>query len=92
MMKILNITNNSTYLCTLSHEEMKLITGNKLDFRDLEQMNKLEKEIELIKFNRLCSDYDINSVKNAINSLESAVKFLNNKKESLEHINYIKVS
>lgn len=90
-MKIINITNKDTYLCSLTYEEMKLITGDKIYLKDFQELLRNEIDIDLFKFNKLPSNYDLSRVDNAIQSLESAVKFLNNKKESLNYINSLKV-
>lgn len=89
-MQIVNITNKGTYLCSLTYDEIKLITGDKFVRRDFEELLNNEMEIDLFKFNKLPSRYDLNAVQNAVNNLESAIKFLNNKKDSLEYINSIR--
>ncbi|MFY4844617.1 hypothetical protein ACOTVP_08770 [Aliarcobacter butzleri] len=90
-MKILNITNGSSnFLCTLTYEEMKLITGGKLYSDEFKSICNSNKDIDLSLFNKLPLDYDIRNVNQAINNLEGAIKFLNNKKESLEYINSLK--
>ena len=90
-MQIINITKKGTCLCSLTLEEIRLITGGKLYNSDFKELLNNETEIDLFKFNKLPAEYDLNEVGNAVKSLESAIKFLNNKKESLEYINSIKV-
>lgn len=90
-MQIINITKKETYLCSLTYDEIKLITGGKLYGRDFKELLNNEISIDLFKFNKLPAKYDLNEVENAVRSLESAIKFLNNKKESLEYINSMKV-
>ncbi|MCT7637037.1 hypothetical protein [Aliarcobacter butzleri] len=90
-MKIINITSKETYLCSLSSAEVRLITGGKFFYSDFKELLNNEIDIDLSKFNKLPAKYDLNDVENAVRSLESAIKFLNNKKESLEYINSIKV-
>ena len=90
-MKIINITNKDTYLCSLTYEEMKLITGDKIYLKDFQELLRNEIDIDLFKFNKLPSNYDLSRVDNAIQSLKSAVEFLNNKKESLNYMNSLKV-
>ena len=90
-MKILNITDNSkTFLCTLTYDEIKLITGGKMHGDDLARAMRTETNLDLSKFNTLNATYDIRSVDSAINSLKSAITFLDNKKESLKYINSLK--
>ena len=90
-MQIINITKKETYLCSLTYDEIKLITGGKLYGSDFKELLNNEISIDLFKFNKLPAKYDLNEVENAVRSLESAIKFLNNKKESLEYINSMKV-
>ena len=90
-MKIVNITDKGTCLCSLNLDELRLITGGKLYGSDFKTLLNNETEIDLFKFNKLPAEYDLNEVENAVKSLESAIKFLNNKKVSLEYINSIKV-
>ena len=90
-MKIVNITDKGTCLCSLNLDELKLITGGKLYNSDFKELLNNEIDIDLSKFNKLPAEYDLNEVGNAVKSLESAIKFLNNKKVSLEYINSIKV-
>lgn len=89
-MKIVNITKKN-YLCELSLDELKLITLNKIWSDDLEKIFRNKQNIDLAKFNNLSSIEDINSVTRSIKELKSAISFLENKKESLEYINHIKV-
>lgn len=89
-MQIVNITKKGTYLCSLTLEEIRLITGSKFYSNDFREILNNEMEIDLFKFNKLPAEYDLKEVENAVKSLESAIKFLNNKKESLEYINSIK--
>ncbi len=89
-MKILNITKNYTYLCELNHEEIKIITDKKFHYDELKSICNQEKEINLLDYNKLSSNYDINQVNHSINYLKSAIDFLNNKKVSLENINSMK--
>lgn len=89
-MKILNITDKGNYLVSMSEEDIKLITGRKFYRDDFKRMISDESDIDLSKFNALPADYDLNHVNRAIKDLESAITFLNNKKDSLNYLNKLK--
>ena len=88
-MKILNITKDS-YICSLSREELELIVGKNLHFSDLKQIFENELQINIKQIAPLISSNDIYNIEQSVKSLESAITYLNNKRESIKYLNDFK--
>lgn len=89
-MKILNITKVS-YICSLSKEEIELIVGKNLHYSDLNQIFEDELQINIKQIAPLISNNDIYNIEQSVKSLESAIIYLNNKKDSIKYLSDFKL-
>lgn len=89
-MKILNMTQN-TYVCSLSKDELEIILGKSLYAADIKEIFEKEKELNIKQISPLASDHDIVKIEQATAALQSAISFLNNKKEAINYLNSFKL-
>lgn len=88
-MRILSVSNKKC-LCEVSHEEIRELTGRTLWVEDLKKLQINETEINILKIVELSNNKDISNINRGIESLESAINFLKQKRNAIEYLSEIK--
>lgn len=88
-MKIINIT-KTKYLCELSKEELDAVTAQALYKDDYRRLFINETEFDIVNNIRFSAIREEGDIKRAIESLNSASKFLQNRFSMFESIEKLK--